>query len=82
MREMTFGDTIKSSFCIKHKLLIQFKKISFCFLLRFRRKGGRAGLEGCVLAFPTQLCMSTENTSFYPGAISPSYQVTLGFVLF
>ena len=40
---MTFGDTIKSSFCIKHKLLIQFKKIIFCFLLRLGRKEGSAG---------------------------------------
>lgn len=38
--EMTFGDTRKSSFCIKHKLLVQFKKIIFCFLLRLGRKVG------------------------------------------
>lgn len=45
MGEMTFGDTIESSFCIKHKLLIQFKKIIFCFLLRLGRKEGWAGEE-------------------------------------
>lgn len=43
MGEMTFGDIIKSSFCIKHKLLIQFKKIIFCFLLRLGRKEGWGG---------------------------------------
>ena len=45
MGGMTFGDTIKSSFCIKHKLLIQFKKIIFCFLLRLGRKEEWAGEE-------------------------------------
>lgn len=50
MGEMTFGDTIKSSFCIKHKLLIQFKKIIFCFLLRLGRKeGGWGGGEDACL---------------------------------
>lgn len=57
MGEMTFGDTIKSSFCIKHKLLIQFKKIIFCFLLRLGRKvgwGGEQRKEGTCL-FNTSL---------------------------
>lgn len=29
--EMTFGDATESSFCIKHKLLIQLKKIISVF---------------------------------------------------
>lgn len=41
MGEMTFGDTIESSFCIKHKLLIQFKKIIlFSFEVEEEGRGG------------------------------------------
>lgn len=46
MGEMTFGDTVKSSFCIKHKLLIQFKKIIFCFFFFFLRLGRKKGWAG------------------------------------
>lgn len=51
MREMTFGDTIKSSsFCIKHKLLIQFKKISFVFFCGWggRESGGKRRVGTCL----------------------------------
>ena len=71
MGEMTFGDTVKSSFCIKHKLLIQFKKIIFCFFFFFfvvgeEERVGWGREKWRALAFSMHLLILTENTSPLP----------------
>lgn len=68
MGGMTFGDTVTSSFCIKHKLLMRFKKIIFLFSFEVRggRTGGAANPDGRAVAFSTHPSIWTDSTSPLP----------------